>query len=76
MIHLTMLHGEPIVVNAALIEYMESTPDTMVALATGRRFMVRETIEQVVDLVVEYSTRIGHPVVHYRTKETNEEETA
>ncbi len=73
MIHLTLLHGEPIVVNAALIEFLESTPDTMIALATGRRFMVRETIDEVIDRVVAFSSRIGHPVVQYRMPGSAEE---
>jgi flagellar protein FlbD len=57
MITLTKLHGEPIVINADLIEYIESTPDTMIATTPGRRFMVKETVDEVIARVVEYRRR-------------------
>jgi len=63
MIRLTRLQGEEIVINAGLIEFIEPTPDTVVTMATGRKVMVRESIDAVIDRVVAYSSRIGHPVV-------------
>jgi flagellar protein FlbD len=54
MIHVTRLDGTDVVVNADLISTIERTPDTMLALVTGARLMVRETVEEVVDSVVAY----------------------
>ncbi len=54
MIHLTRLNGKPVVVNAELIETMEATPDTILTLTTGRRIMVKEDMEEVVEKVKEY----------------------
>lgn len=63
MIRLTRLQGEEIVINAGLIEFVERTPDTVITMATGRKVMVRESIDAVIDKVVAYSSRIGHPAV-------------
>jgi len=63
MIRLTRLQGQEIVVNAGLIEFIEATPDTVISLATGRKIMVRESVDEVIDRVVAYSSRIGHPAI-------------
>jgi len=54
MIMLTRLHGEPIVINADLIEFIEPTPDTMISTTTGRKFRVQEGVEEVIGKVLEY----------------------
>lgn len=48
MIKLTKLNGEEFVVNAELIRFVESRPDTFVTLTTDDRFIVRESMEEVV----------------------------
>lgn len=58
MIQLTRLNRDPIIVNADLIEHVEVTPDTVVALTTGQRFMVLESAEEVVEKVVQYRRAI------------------
>jgi flagellar protein FlbD len=58
MIHVTRLDGTDLVVNADLISTIERTPDTMLALVTGARLMVRESVEDVVDRVVAYRRRL------------------
>ena len=74
MIRLTRLNGEEIIVNAALIEFLEATPDTVISLATGRKIMVRENIETVIDRIVAYSSRIGHPVVYLQGEAGRQED--
>jgi flagellar protein FlbD len=54
---LTRLHGEPIVISADLIEFIESTPDTMVSTTTGKKILVKETVDEVVDKIVEFRRR-------------------
>ncbi len=49
MIQLTRLNHVPLIVNSDLIEHVEVTPDTVVALTTGQKFLVLETAEDVVD---------------------------
>jgi flagellar protein FlbD len=58
MIQLTRLNHVPLIVNADLIEHVEVTPDTVVALTNGQKFMVLETAEEVVDKVVEFRRAI------------------
>jgi flagellar protein FlbD len=54
MIQLTRLHNEKVVINADLIEFVESTPDTMISTTTGKKLMVRESVEEVIRMVIEY----------------------
>jgi flagellar protein FlbD len=58
MIQLTRLNRAPLIVNADLIEHVEVTPDTVVALTNGQKFMVLETAEEVVDKVIEFRKAI------------------
>jgi flagellar protein FlbD len=58
MIALTRLNNRPLVVNAELIKFVESTPDTMITMTTGDKIMVRESLEQVVDLAIRYGRRV------------------
>ena len=57
MIELTRLNNEKIVVNADLIEFVERTPDTLVTTTTGKKLMVKETIDEVVEKVIVYHRR-------------------
>ena len=54
MIRLTRLGGEPFILNAELIKYVESRPDTYITLTTGERLVVTETPEQIVQRAIEY----------------------
>ena len=54
MIHLTHLNRLPFVLNADLIDSIEVTPDTVIALTTGQKLVVLETAEEVVRRVVEF----------------------
>ena len=59
MISVTRLDGTQVVVNAGHLLLVEKTPDTVLVLTTGRHVMVRETVEQVVERVVEYRRKVG-----------------
>lgn len=54
MIKLTRLDGEPFVLNAELIRYVERRPDTFITLSSGDRLVVRETMDEVIDRSVRY----------------------
>ena len=58
MIKVTRLNGEEIVVNADLIEFVESTPDTLITLTTGKKLMVQEAVDTVVERTVQYRHRV------------------
>ena len=52
MIKLTRLGGEPFVLNADLIRYVETCPDTYITLVSGDRLVVTETINEVVERAI------------------------
>ena len=58
MIPLIRLDGSEVVVNADLIATVEKTPDTMLTLTTGHHLLVKQTVEEVVDRVLEYKHKI------------------
>lgn len=49
MILVHRIKGEPLYLNADLIEFVESTPDTVITLADGRKMMVAETPAEIID---------------------------
>lgn len=71
MIQLTRLNHVPLIVNADLIEHVEITPDTVIALTTGQKFLVLESAEEVIHKVIQYRKRIidenGCPLKKDRT---------
>ena len=54
MIKLTRLDGEQFILNADLIRYVESRPDTFITLTSGERLVVSETMDEVLDRAVRY----------------------
>ena len=54
MIKLTRLGGDTFLLNAELIEYVESRPDTFVTLTTGSRIVVAESMDEVLRRTVSY----------------------
>jgi len=63
MIRLTQVNGEEIIVNADLIETIERAHDTIITLTTSRKIRVSNTIEEIIDRVVEYKRRIANPTI-------------
>jgi len=57
MIKLTRLDGEPFILNADLIRYVEERPDTFVTLTSGERLIVRESMQEVAARAVDYQQR-------------------
>jgi flagellar protein FlbD len=51
MIIVTRLHGATLAVNCDLIERVESTPETVLTLVDGSRYVVRESVAEIVDRV-------------------------
>ena len=41
-------------VNAEMIEFVEAIPDTIVTLTSGKKLMVAESVDAVVERIVEY----------------------
>jgi flagellar protein FlbD len=60
MIRLTRINRVPLVLNSDLIEHLEATPDTVIALTTGQKLMVLESAEEVVQKVIEFRRLIAN----------------
>jgi flagellar protein FlbD len=58
MILVTKLNGAPFAVNADLIERITADPDTTLTLVDGVRYIVRESVSDVVQRVTEYRAAI------------------
>jgi len=58
MITVTRLNKKSVVVNAELIKFVESTPDTLITMTTGDKIMVRESLDEVVERAIRYGRRI------------------
>ena len=54
MIKVTRLNETELVINTDLIEFMESIPDTIISLTTGKKIMVKETIDEVIEKVKDF----------------------
>ncbi len=54
MIKLTRFDGSEVAVNAELIKFVESTPDTIVTLTSDQKLLVLETVNEVIERVLEY----------------------
>lgn len=58
MIVVTRLNGPQFAVNPDLIQRIETTPDTILTLIDGTKYVVAETLEEVTQRVVEYRARV------------------
>jgi flagellar protein FlbD len=59
VIKLTLYNDADLVVNADMIESVEKTPDTIISLTTGKKVMVKESVEDVVGKVIAYRRLIS-----------------
>ena len=57
MIKVTRINDSELVVNADLIEFVEAIPDTIISLTTGKKIMVRETIDEIIERVASFKRK-------------------
>ena len=58
MIILHKLNGDEIVLNAVQIEVVEKKPDTTITLINEKKYIVKESMEEVIEKAVEYFKKI------------------
>lgn len=58
MIVVTRLNGPPLAINCDLIERVEATPDTVLTLVDGTKYVVQEPVEQIIDRVREFRASV------------------
>lgn len=59
MISVTRLNGAGMWLNALLVETVEECPDTYITLVTGKRLIVLEKADEVINKIKEYNRDIG-----------------
>ncbi len=64
MILLTKLDGHAFAVNDGLIVFAEATPDTVITMSSGQRFLVREPLSEVIDRIAAFR-RLSSSGVHH-----------
>jgi flagellar protein FlbD len=61
MIKLTRYDDKEVFVNAELIQFVESKPDTIITLTSGEKIIVKESADKVVSLIIQYKQTIHQP---------------
>lgn len=59
MIAVTQLNGKKYWINPHMIESMEQHPDLTLSMLSGKKIIVRENPDEVIEKIVEYRKRIG-----------------
>jgi len=57
MIPVTRLDGHTVVINGDQVERIESIPDTIISLNSGRKLIVRETVGEVMRMMTAHQHR-------------------
>jgi flagellar protein FlbD len=58
MIEVTKLSGQKILVNHDMFEMVEETPDTVITLKTGKKLIVKESRQEIKNLVKSYRKEV------------------
>lgn len=70
MIAVTRLDGTAMLLNADVVEWIEQTPDTLVGLLNGERFLLRESPDELVRRIVEFKRSVmAGPALRARAAE-------
>jgi flagellar protein FlbD len=63
MIELTRIKGEKFALNSDQIEMMEQTPDTVITMLNGHKYLVREPVGEIIDKIEYFRRNSSKPVV-------------
>lgn len=58
MIKLTAMNKQDFILNADHIEKIDEVPETLITLTNGKKYIVLESVEEVIDSVLRYKNRI------------------
>ena len=50
MIKLTRINGSVLLINESFIEAAEEAPDTVLTMQNGHKYLVKETVDEIIDL--------------------------
>ena len=58
MIDLTAMNNQDFILNADHIEKIEEVPETLITLTNGKKYIVLESVEEVIEKVISYKNKI------------------
>ncbi|MBS5937372.1 endoflagellar protein [Clostridium sartagoforme] len=58
MIDVTAMNNKEFILNADHIEKIEEVPETLITLTNGKKYIVLESVDEVVDKVLKYKNKI------------------
>ncbi len=63
MIFVSRLDGKKVVLNGELIEMLEQTPETLITMTTGKKVVVKESVDEIVQKIILYKKELNLPIV-------------
>ncbi|MDR3231601.1 MAG: flagellar FlbD family protein [Synergistaceae bacterium] len=63
MIEVHRLNGELFLLNSDMIETVEVTPDTVVRLINGHRYVVTESLDDIREAMIDFRKRAGYTCI-------------
>jgi flagellar protein FlbD len=68
MIIVTRLNGPPFALNPDLIERADATPDTVLTLVDGTKYLIAESVEEVIEKVRDFRASVIALAQHIETR--------
>lgn len=66
MIELTRLNGVRFAINSDHIEIIEETPDTVITLTNGHKYIVKESVREIISSIRSFRSSCSLPEVRQR----------
>lgn len=63
MIIVTRINGKKFAVNSDLIEFIEETPDTVISLKSGRKIVVDDSLDVLIQRIVEHKRQVFSSII-------------
>ncbi|MGB9586303.1 MAG: flagellar FlbD family protein [Anaerolineales bacterium] len=63
MIQVTRFNGVKFFINPELLQYVETTPDTVITLTTKEKLVVKESAQVIVEEFIRYQRLIHNPEI-------------
>ena len=65
MIEVHRLNGEPFLLNSDMIETIDVTPDTVVRLVNGHRYVIKEKSDDIKKAIADFRRQTGYSCVPF-----------
>ena len=68
MIEVTRLNETKLLINSDQIEFVEETPDTVISFLSGKKIIVKESRQEIQNLVILYRRKILNDCLIFRNQ--------